>query len=151
MSGPPKGIPWVWITRDMLRSPQWRGLGINARRLLDFLLVEHMNHAGKRNGFLMAPRHQLKAFGIGHRHITAAIDELRAAQLVTVKPGTGRRPSTYALAWLPLVGSEGDRQGGPKGTYKGRSRVRREPAKAELIGSEGKPLIEVLTKAAVTV
>ena len=143
MSGPPKGTPWVWLTRDLLRSPAWRGLGINARRLVDFLLVEHMNHGGKSNGFLLAPRYQLEEAGIGHRHITAAIDEARAAQLITVKRGAGRRPSTFALAWLPLAGSEGnlqravagsegDRQGGPKGTYKGRSRVRREPTKAEI-------------------
>ena len=52
--GPPKGEPWVWLTRDLLRSQAWRGLGINARRLVDFLLIEYMNHGGKRNGHLLA-------------------------------------------------------------------------------------------------
>jgi len=143
MSGPPKGQPWTWVTREMLRGPAWRGLGINARRLIDFLMVEHMNHGGKSNGFLLAPRHQLEEAGISHRHITAAIDEARAAQLITVKRGTGRRPSTFALTWLPLAGSEGNqqaavagsegvRQGGPKGTYKARSGVRRDPPKPEI-------------------
>jgi len=147
---PPKGEPWIWLTRDALRSPAWRALGINARRLIDFLMIEHMSHGGKRNGYLLAPREQLEEFGIGHRHITAAIEEAKAARLIDVKRGTGRRPSTFALTWLTVAGSEGDQQsyvagsesdpqGGPKGHSYGRSRVRRDTATAQIKGVRRDP------------
>ena len=146
MSGPPKGKPWVWQTRDMLRSSEWQGLGINARRLIDFLMIEYMNHAGKRNGFLLAPRDQLVEFGIGYRLITPAIEEAAASRFVDVKLGKGRRPSTFTLTWLPVAGYEGDqqsavaghegeRQGYTKVSSKPRSSTRRCPAKAQIKGS----------------
>ena len=144
--GPPKGEPWVWLTRDLLRSQAWRGLGINARRLVDFLLIEYMNHGGKRNGHLLAPREHLEAFVIGRRHITAAIDEARIARLIDVKRGTGRRPSTFALTWLPLAVHEGeqqapvavhegDRQGYTKVNSYGGSSARRDTATPEIKGA----------------
>ena len=145
MSGPPKRQPWVWLTRDLLRSDAWQGLGINARRLIDFLLIEHMNKAGAQNGKLLAPRQQLEEFGIGARHVSAAIEEAVALGLVDVKRGCGRRASTYALTWLPLhdgampfprwlsvMTSEGKSlimtsiripQGYPKGSLKARSNL----------------------------
>ncbi|MPZ31200.1 MAG: hypothetical protein GEV13_09430 [Rhodospirillales bacterium] len=135
MSGPPKGKPWVWVTRDVLRSAEWRGLGINARRLIDFLLIEHMNHGGKKNGYLLAPREQLMKFGISSRHVTGAIEEARAARLIDVKRGIGRRPSTFALTWLPVVAvSEGIPQGCPKGYGYARSSVRRDTATGKTKG-----------------
>lgn len=148
--GPPKGEPWIWVTRAVLQSAGWRDLGINARRLIDFLLLEHMSKGGKQNGYLLAPREQLEAFGIGHRHITAAIEEAKEAGLVNVKRGVGRRPSTYALTWLPVAvhegdlqsavaGSEGDRQGGPKVTYKARSSARRDPTTGQIKGVRRDP------------
>src|SRR5262249_34930956 len=55
---------FVPLPRELLETAAWRSLGINARRLLDFLMVEHMRHGGKRNGYLLAPRRQLAEFGI---------------------------------------------------------------------------------------
>jgi len=144
--GPPKGQPWIWITREVLRRPAWRKLGINARRLIDFLLIEHMNHGGKENGFLLAPRDQLQAFGIGRRLITGAIEEALAAGLIDVKPGIGRRPSTFTPRWLPLaihgdvdqgaVGvHEGELQGCTKVNNKARSSARTCAATAQNKGS----------------
>jgi hypothetical protein len=141
MSGPPKGKPWVWLTRDLLRSASWQGLGINARRLVDFLLIEHMNHGGQANGFLLAPRRQLEEFGIGHRLITGAIEEARRAGLIDVKRGVGCRPSTFALTWLPLAAHpaagvhQGERQGATKVNDKVRSRARTGTASAQNDGS----------------
>ena len=34
---PAAGEPWVWLTRELLRSDAWRSLGINGRRVVDFL------------------------------------------------------------------------------------------------------------------
>jgi hypothetical protein len=132
---PPKGKPWIWLTRDMLKSPQWQGLSINARRLIDFLMIEHMSHGGQENGFLLAPRDQLVAFGIGYRLITPAIREAKASGVIAVKHGIGRRASTFALAWLPVAGHEGERQGFTKVSDKPRSRSPSYPTTAHSKGS----------------
>src|SRR5205823_12644118 len=87
----------------LLESATWRGLGINARRFIDFLMIEHMRQGAKRNGFLLAPRRQLWEFGIGSHFVSDAIEEAERAGLVDCKRGTGRRPSYYALTWLPLA------------------------------------------------
>jgi hypothetical protein len=102
-----KGEPFVKLPRDLLDSSAWRELSINARRLIDFLLIEHMRHGGRRNGFLLAPRRHLAEFGIGRHFITGAIEEVERAGLVDCRRGVGRTPSIYSLTWLPLSdGSE---------------------------------------------
>lgn len=98
-----KGEQFVKLPRELLESAAWRDLGINARRFVDFLMIEHMRQAGKRNGFLLAPRRQLWAFGIGSHFVTGAIEEAERAGLVDCKRGTGRQPSYYALAWISLA------------------------------------------------
>jgi hypothetical protein len=79
-----------------------RAIG-NARRFLDFLMIEHLRQAGKRNGFLLAPYRQLYEFGVGAHFVAGAIAEAEDAGLVDCKRGTGRRPNHYALTWLPLA------------------------------------------------
>lgn len=101
MQGPPKGKPWVWVSLDLMGSDGWRSLTISGRRLLDFLMIEHMQHGGKENGGLLAPRRQLEAFGISSHLVSEAIAEVEKLGFVDVKRGEGRRPSTYALTWLP--------------------------------------------------
>lgn len=44
----------------MKKSPAWRALPDNARRLLDRLEVEHMNHRGAKNGSLIVTYDQLE-------------------------------------------------------------------------------------------
>jgi hypothetical protein len=97
-----KSESFVKLYRELLESASWRQLSINARRLLDFLMIEHMRHGGKQNGFLQAPRRQLWDFGISAHFISDAIAEVERAGLVDCKRGIGRRPSTYSLTWLPL-------------------------------------------------
>jgi hypothetical protein len=142
---------FVMLPRDLLESEAWRGLGINARRFLDFLMLEHMRHSGKENGSLLAPRSQLVGFGIGARHVSPAIEETERLGFVDCKRGTGRRPSSYALTWLPLsdgrapsnrwralmtsegkslqMASQGKCLGYPKGSHKAHSDFRREVIK----------------------
>lgn len=149
---PPKGQSWIWLTRDMVASEAWLSLTINGRRLLDFLMLEHMRHGAKANGKLVAPRVQLAQFGIGRRFISGAIDEVEKLGFVDAKHGTGRTPNTYALTWLPLfdgteptnrwstvmghqgnqlpMGHHGDHQMVPKVTNKARSGSPREPTTA---------------------
>ena len=68
----PKGEPWVWMTRELLTSDAWKGLSVNGRRLIDFLLIEHMNHAGLANGTLRATYEQLIDYGLTHSEIARA-------------------------------------------------------------------------------
>jgi len=97
-----RGEAFVKLPRHLIESDAWRSLGINARRFLDFLMVEHMRHAGRKNGQLLAPRRQLEAAGIGAHFVSAAIEDTVDRGLVLMKRGRGRQPSVYALAWLPL-------------------------------------------------
>jgi hypothetical protein len=93
--------PFVILPRDLLRSDAWRSLGINERRLIDFLLLEHMRHAGKQNGNLKAPRQQLHAFGIGTHFVSAAIQSTEERGLIQCHRAGMRVATTYALTWLP--------------------------------------------------
>lgn len=97
---PPPGEPWVWLTRELLKSDAWRSRSINAGRLIDFLLIEHMAHGGTANGKLMAPRRQLKAYGVGSQYISRTIEEVETSGLVEVHRGGMRVAVRYALTWL---------------------------------------------------
>jgi hypothetical protein len=97
------GQQFVPLPRDLLRSDAWRSLGINERRLVDFLLLEHMRHGGQQNGNLKAPRQQLHAFGIGPRFVSAVIATTEERGLIQCKRGGMRVATTYALTWLPMA------------------------------------------------
>jgi hypothetical protein len=98
----PTDQPWVWQSRDLRESDAWRSAGINERRFIDFLLLEHMKHGGRANGQLKAPHRQLEEFGIGARYITDAIEGAEERGLVDVSHRGQRVAATYALTWLPL-------------------------------------------------
>lgn len=98
---PPAGKPWVWLTRELLESDAWRSAGIGVRRMIDFLILEHMSHGGKENGKLKAPYRQLVVFGIGARFITAHIAEAEKLGLIECHRGGMRVATTYGLTWLP--------------------------------------------------
>ncbi len=101
--GPPKDEPWIWQTTEMLCSDAWKAMSINTRRLIDFLEIEHRNHAGRENGSLMATYDQLSEFGLSRRTICAAIDEAEFLGLVkTVRGGRWadtNRPSFFRLTF----------------------------------------------------
>jgi hypothetical protein len=96
--------PFIMLPRSLIDSLAWRTAGINAHKLLWFLMLEHMAKGGKANGNLLAPRKQLTTFGIGARHISPAITEANDLGLIDVVRGRGRAPNRYALTWLPLQG-----------------------------------------------
>ena len=100
---PPKGESWAWLTRELLTSEAWKDLSINGRRLMDFLLVEHMNHAARANGALCATYDQLIESGVTHSEISRAILECEGLGLIRVERG-GRwnmtnRPSRFRLTF----------------------------------------------------
>jgi hypothetical protein len=105
MSGKSKlfdGKPWMPIPLAVIESDAWRSLGINAHRLVSFLMREQMRHGGKENGKLKAPRTQLGMFGIGRSEISKAITQAEEFGLVECQRNGLRTASTYALTWLPL-------------------------------------------------
>src|SRR5436309_13684760 len=93
-------------TRELLASKAWSAAGIHVRRLIDFLKLEHLRHAGKENGRLTAPRRQLRDYKTGiripARSVSDIIEEAVNLGLIDAHRGSRRRASTYALTWLPL-------------------------------------------------
>jgi hypothetical protein len=104
---PPPEEAWVWITREMLESLAWRRLTLPARRIVDRIILEHMAHGGTQNGRLVVTYDQFRQFGISRKKISGAISLADKLGLVDVVErggrgyGIARRPSLYALTWLP--------------------------------------------------
>jgi hypothetical protein len=98
---PPKDEPWVWLTRQLLASPAWRSLSVNARRLVDRLCIEHMAHAGQDNGRLIVTHKQFAKAGVLRDGVAEAIAELEALGLLRCERGGRHRSSRYLLTFLP--------------------------------------------------
>ena len=82
-----KHEPTLWLPLALLQSSAWQNRSINCRRLLDFLAIEDVSNAGRKNGSLNATYGQLRAFGIPQRKITEAILEAEALGLIEVEHG----------------------------------------------------------------
>ena len=54
LMGPPDDQPWCWRPRDLIASPAWQARSITLVRIINALEADHMSHAGKENGNLMA-------------------------------------------------------------------------------------------------
>jgi hypothetical protein len=93
---------FVKLPRDLLESDAFRSLGINAFRVVHFLMIEHMRCGGRQNDHLKAPHRQLVAFGIPKDCITAAIHEAEGRGLIECHRHGLRIATTYTLTWLPL-------------------------------------------------
>ena len=94
---------FVFHTLDMRRSPAWRP--DNARRVLDRLEVEHMEHAGSENGALVCTYSDMAACGIRRASVSLAIRQ--CVELGFLKVTVGRRaiaqhraPSLYRLTYV---------------------------------------------------
>jgi hypothetical protein len=94
--------PFVMLPRSLIQSDAWRTAGINTRRFVEFLLLEHMAHGGKENGKLKAPYRQLEQFYINARFVSEAIAEAEKLGLVDCHRGGMRVATTYTVNWLPL-------------------------------------------------
>ncbi len=110
---PPAGQPFVWLTKEILESFAWRAASQNARLLIDRVCVEHMAHAGTRNGALPVTYDNFEHFGIRRGSIASAIAEVDAIGLVKVAKigergwgGFRGRATLFRLAWLPTATGE---------------------------------------------
>lgn len=103
---PPDGESWVWLTRELLASPAWRYQSANTSRLISFLLIEHMNHAGTENGNLKATHEQLRAYGLSANLIRDAIEEAQFLGLIRFERGgrwaNSNQPSQFRLTFQPV-------------------------------------------------
>ena len=102
----PAGMPFVQLSVELFSSPAWRALSINGRRLVDFLLIRHMQHGGSENGNLVATYDELEEFGIARRLLHKTIQDVERLGLIIVERG-GRKGFTqthfsrFRLTFLP--------------------------------------------------
>ena len=91
------GMPFAQLPLDLLISPAWCGQSINCRRLIDFLMAEHLRHAGLENGRLIATYDHLVTAGIGRRLVSPSLDEAEARGLACIDRGTrASRTSSFS-------------------------------------------------------
>jgi hypothetical protein len=93
--------PFVKLPRDLIESDAWKVQSLTCRRLIDFLMLEHMAHGGKENGALVATRRQLEDFGLRRNSIAGAIREAERLGLAHCDHGGHRVASRFTLTWLP--------------------------------------------------
>jgi hypothetical protein len=103
---PPRNRPWARVYIDVIDSVAWRELSINARRVLDALIAQHFRYWQKENGKLQISYRDFEHACVTRRLIGKAIQELKAAGLITVRQGTPtndvmRPPSLYELTIYP--------------------------------------------------
>jgi GNAT superfamily N-acetyltransferase len=104
----PKDQPFVQMPLCLFTSTAWASMSINCRRLIDFLIAEHLRHAGAENGFLMATYEQLVEHGIGRQYVNRAITEAEEKGLIYVERGmrghgrTKSNPNIFALTFCPI-------------------------------------------------
>jgi hypothetical protein len=95
---------WGWQPAELIMSEAWRALGINARRIVDRVLIEHIGQGGMANGELCVAYGDFEQHGASPNHIAAGIAEAEAAGvLVALRRGkhAGRNaPTFYRLTWM---------------------------------------------------
>jgi hypothetical protein len=98
---------FIWFTLEMLQSPAWSMMPLSARRVVERVAIEHMKHGGTLNGSLVVTYDDFQKFGVRRKSIAPAIEKAVALGFLDVTGrgfrsyGIARRPSTYALTWLP--------------------------------------------------
>jgi len=98
------------VGREMLRSGAMRALSVHARRALDRIMIEHMDHGGQENGRLKVTWSDFERFGVHRHYIAQALAELVSVGLIAVEdPGRAiiwgesrGNPAIYRLKWLPV-------------------------------------------------
>ncbi len=84
-----------------------RALSLVARRALDRIEIEHMNHGGADNGRLPVTYRDFEASGVRRHSVASAIRELAALGFIEItRHGYGgaaetRTPSLYRLTYRP--------------------------------------------------
>ena len=99
---------WVAYTREMIESPAYRELSLQARKILRRLEIEHCSHGGAENGRLPCTYDDFVRYGCWRNGIPRGLIEVVALGFVEVT-SVGKRPygdipgqaSKYRLTYLP--------------------------------------------------
>lgn len=89
-TGPPRGQPWAFMPLEIMESDAYRSLSINARRVLDRLILEHFHHNRIENGKLRVSARQFQDWGVTKDCLASAIRELEQKRLLTTKLGEAK-------------------------------------------------------------
>jgi hypothetical protein len=99
---------FVSYLREMIESPSYRALSLQARKILRRLEIEHCAHGGAENGRLPCTYNDFVKYGCWREGISRALVEATALGFVQVmsigKRSYGDIPgkaSTYRLTYLP--------------------------------------------------
>jgi hypothetical protein len=94
---------FVFVPVDVMESDAWCQLSINARRILDRLMIENRRHDYEKNGSLRVSHEQFRGHGVTAHLIAPSLQELEAAGFLAVTRGKRREisdPNLYRLAFL---------------------------------------------------
>jgi hypothetical protein len=98
---------FVWIPVAVMENTAWCGLSINARRIMDRLLIENARHKSEANGRLRVSYQQFEDCGIGARLISPALRELEQAGLLAITKGEQRgkfrEPNLYRVTFYGTI------------------------------------------------
>ncbi|MDQ0998086.1 hypothetical protein QFZ34_003268 [Phyllobacterium ifriqiyense] len=110
-NAPEKDSPWIWLSEELLFSPSFTSLSVNALRCLFRILGEHSIKGRKWNGQLIVTHPDFERYGVTHRFIADGCDELVFKGLLVKKTGRAAdgtaHPNLYRLTFL------GDYEGNP--------------------------------------
>lgn len=105
---PPAGENFIWITRRMVESPAYRAMSGGAHKILGRIALEHMMHAGTRNGELIVTYNDFQRYGIRRPSVRPFLAEAIVLGFVhrTVEGRTSYgdiegAAAQYRLTWLP--------------------------------------------------
>jgi len=112
---------FCWMPLEMMEHEAFRALSFNSLRLLNRLLIEHVQQGGQENGRLVVTHENLRDYGLNGSSVREAIDECVAFGFIRVKAG-GRwagtnRPNRFQLTWLGWFDDDSARD--PENTWKG--------------------------------
>lgn len=109
-TGPPKDEPWVFVPLTVVESKPFRSLSINARRVLDRLIIEHFNHNRIENGALCVSARQFHQWGVTKDCLTPAVRELESKGLIVTSLGEAkgvlRPPLVYRITFYGTTENE---------------------------------------------
>jgi hypothetical protein len=96
--------PFVFVPVEVMESPGWCGLSINARRIMDRLLLENFRHKAEENGNLRVSLRQFAKCGVRLESGVSAIEELKRAGFLVVTRGQAKgsqcAPNIYRITFL---------------------------------------------------
>ena len=108
LAGPPTDEGWAWFTLAMMWCPAWIGMPRHAQRIIERVLLEFHQHGREDNGLLPVTYGQFQKHGVRRELIPEGlIIAMRLGWLDRTSQGAWssmaelRKPSMYAIPWLP--------------------------------------------------